>query len=182
MMKHTDRWLVEWYGYFEGVLNFILSIFPPTFRKIFYRGTFASFGKNVFIGEKCYFKYPWKIRIGDAASIGMGCQIYPSYQFKDAFVIIENNVMTAPNLVIFGAGHPVKDPQSSHVAESVIIRRNAYIGGNVTIRYGVEIGESAVIAAGSIVTKDVAPFTVVGGNPAKFLANIERGESSTHFE
>ena len=63
-------------------------------------------------------------------------------------------------------------PQDGHRAESVIIRKNVYIGGNVTIRYGVEIGESAVIAAGSIVTKDVAPFTVVGGNPAKFLRNV----------
>jgi acetyltransferase-like isoleucine patch superfamily enzyme len=104
----------------------------------------------------------------------MGCQIYPSYQFKDAFITIEENVMTAPNLVIFGAGHPVQNPQDSHVAASVTIRRNAYVGGNVTIRYGVEIGESAVVAAGSVVTKNVEPFTVVGGNPAKFLATIEK--------
>jgi acetyltransferase-like isoleucine patch superfamily enzyme len=82
--------------------------------------------------------------------------------------------MTAPNLVIFGAGHPVQNPQDSHIAASVFIRKNVYIGGNVTIRYGVDIGESAVVAAGSIVTKDVQPFTVVGGNPAKFLANIDK--------
>lgn len=50
------------------------------------------------------------------------------------------------------------------------------------IRYGVEIGESAVIAAGSVVIKDVAPFTVVGGNPAKFLANIERGTENLPFD
>lgn len=102
----------------------------------------------------------------------MGCQIYPSYQIKDAIVVFEENVMTAPNLVIFGAGHPVANPHSSHVAASVIIRKNAYIGGNVTIRYGVEIGESAVVAAGSVVVQNVAPFTVVGGNPARYLSTI----------
>ena len=173
-MNFFDRWLVEEYGYLEGLLNGFLGLLPPPVRKIYYKLTFSKFGRNVFIGEKCYFKYPWKIRIGDRASIGMGCQIYPSYQFKDVFITIEENVMTAPNLVIFGAGHPVRNPQDSHVAASVTIRRNAYIGGNVTIRYGVEIGESAVVAAGSVVTKNVEPFTVVGGNPAKFLATIEK--------
>jgi acetyltransferase-like isoleucine patch superfamily enzyme len=128
-MKNSDRWLVEEYGYLEGLINGILGLLPPPIRKLWYRMTFAHFGKRIFIGEKCYFKYPWKIRIGDGASIGMGCQIYPSYQFKDAFVTIEENVMTAPNLVIFGAGHETKNPQNTHVAESVNIRKNAYIGG-----------------------------------------------------
>jgi acetyltransferase-like isoleucine patch superfamily enzyme len=173
-MKARDRRLVEYYGYLEGGLNFFISLLPPPLRRIYYKLTFSQFGDRIFIGEKCYFKYPWKIRIGDNASIGMGCQIFPSFQFKEAYVIIEENVLTAPNLVIFGAGHPVQNPQDSHVAASVFIRKNAYIGGNVTIRYGVEIGESAVVAAGSVVTKDVQPFTVVGGNPAKFLANIDK--------
>lgn len=172
-MKRSDRWLVEEYGYLEGLLNSLIALLPPPIRRIYYKLSFAKFGRNVFIGEKCYFKYPWKIRIGDGASIGMGCQIFPSYQFKDAIVVIEENVMTAPNLVIFGAGHPIRDPQDSHLAESVYIRKNAYIGGNVTIRYGVEVGESAVIAAGSIVTKNVALFTIVSGNPAKLISTID---------
>lgn len=181
-MTNKNRLLVEWYGYVEGAINSILRLVPPPLRKIFYKVSFAKFGKNVFIGEKCYFKYPWKIRIGDGASIGMGCQIYPSYQYKDAFVVIEENVLVAPNLVIFGAGHSVQNPQTTHVADSVIIRKNSYIGGNVTIRYGVEIGESAVVAAGAVVTKSVEPFTVVGGNPAKFLASISKNIESGQTE
>jgi acetyltransferase-like isoleucine patch superfamily enzyme len=172
-MKKSERWLVEGYGYLENLFNLLLEVLPPPLRCLVYKLCFADFGKNVFIGEKCYFKYPWKISIGDNSSIGMGCQIFPSYQFKDARIIIEENVLTAPNLVIFGAGHPVKDPHISHVAESVVIRKNAYIGGNVTIRYGVEIGESAVVAAGSVVIKNVEPFSVVGGNPARFLGKID---------
>jgi len=174
MMKRIDRWLVEEYGYIEGFINFLVGLLPPPARKLWYKCTFANYGKGVFIGEKCYFKYPWKISIGSGVSIGMGCQIYPSYQFKDAIILFEENVMTAPNLVIFGAGHPVSNPTDSHIAASVIMRRNAYIGGNVTIRYGVEIGESAVIATGSVVVKNVDPFTVVGGNPAKFIASVPR--------
>ena len=172
-MKRSDRFLDESYGYVERFVNFLISLSPPPIRRLFYKVAFAKFGRNVFIGEKCYFKYPWKISIGDNSSIGMGCQMYPSYQFKDAVIVIEEDVLTAPNMIIFGAGHSVNDSRNSHVAESVFIRKNAYIGGNVTIRYGVEIGESAVVAAGSVVIKNVEPFTVVGGNPARFLAKIE---------
>jgi acetyltransferase-like isoleucine patch superfamily enzyme len=48
-----------------------------------------------------------------------------------------------------------------------------WIGFNSIILKGVTIGEGAVIAAGSVVTKDVSPYTIVGGNPAKFLKKIE---------
>jgi len=173
-MRSSDRFKVELYGYSENLINFVLAIFPPIVRKIYYKLTFNSFGRKVFIGEKCYFKYPWKIKIGDRVSIGMGAQFYPSYQFKDSFIIIEEGVLIAPNLTIFGAGHPLVNPTLSHVAGSVVLGRNSYIGGNVTIRYGTVIGESAVVAAGSVVIRDVEPFTLVGGNPAVFLKAIPR--------
>ena len=52
------------------------------------------------------------------------------------------------------------------------ICRNAWIGAGATILPGVIIGENAVVAAGAVVTKDVAPDTIVGGNPAKFIKNV----------
>ena len=82
--------------------------------------------------------------------------------------------MAAPNLCIFGAGHPVSNPLTEHVADDVIIRRDVYIGGNVTIRYGVTIGEGAIIASGSVVVKDVPSRTVVGGNPAKIIGSVDK--------
>jgi acetyltransferase-like isoleucine patch superfamily enzyme len=87
-MRRTDRWLVEEYGYFENLIHIFLGLLPPPIRKLYYKLVFGKFGKGVYIGEQCYFKYPWKILIGDGASIGMGCQIYPSYQFKDAIISI----------------------------------------------------------------------------------------------
>jgi acetyltransferase-like isoleucine patch superfamily enzyme len=105
-------------------------------------------------------------------NLGSGCQIFPSFQIKDAKIIIEENVMAAPNLTIFGAGHPIEDPHGSHIAENVYIKQDAYIGGNVTIRYGITVGRSAVIAAGSVVTKDIPDLEVWGGNPAQFIKKI----------
>lgn len=55
----------------------------------------------------------------------------------------------------------------------IIIRKNAWIGMNCIILKGVEIGEGAVVAAGSVVTKNVPPFTVVAGNPAKPIKSLE---------
>ena len=49
-MKNTDRWLVEEYGYLEGIVNTFLGLLPPPLRKIYYKVTFSKFGKNVFIG------------------------------------------------------------------------------------------------------------------------------------
>ena len=71
---------------------------------------------------------------------------------------------------IFSDGHPeeLKDVHSS----PVIIENDAWIGFNATILKGVKIGEGAIIGAASVVTKDVAPYTIVAGNPAKLIREI----------
>ena len=55
----------------------------------------------------------------------------------------------------------------------VHIGKNVWIGAGATIQPRVTVGENAVVAAGAVVTKDVAPNTIVGGNPAKFIKNVE---------
>ena len=64
-----------------------------------------------------------------------------------------------------------EDCSESYVAP-VIVHKNAWIAVNVTILPGVEIGEGAIVSAGSVVSKDVPPFTVANGNPAKVVADI----------
>jgi maltose O-acetyltransferase len=165
-MKKNERKIVETYDYAQQIIGVALSICPPILRRLFYKVSFANFGKNIYIGPKCFFRYPWKIRVGSNTSIGGGCQIYPSFKGKESFVIIGSNVLIGPNLCIFGAGHPVGSLTDSHVSSNVVIGDNVFIGGNVTIRYGVSVGEGATIGVGSIVTKDVPAFSVVAGNPA----------------
>jgi acetyltransferase-like isoleucine patch superfamily enzyme len=168
-LKAKDVFLAENYDYLTKILDAIVFILPPFMRRPIYKLQFSSFGKNVMIGEKCHFHYPWKVKIGSNVSIGRGAEIYPSYQFKNVFVEFEDDVMVAPNLCIFGAGHPTDNPLSEHIADSVIIGKGVYIGGNVTIRYGVRVGEGAIIASGSVVVKDVPPYAIFGGNPARLI-------------
>lgn len=60
-----------------------------------------------------------------------------------------------------------------YVRKPIVIKKGAMVGMRSVILPGVTIGEGAIIAAGSVVTKDVAPWTMVGGSPAKFIKNIE---------
>ena len=147
----------------------LLEILPPFLRTFVFKLLFKEFGKNVFIDYKCYFRYPSKIKIGNNVSINRGCEFYPSRQFKDAYIILEDDAVLGPNVTFFGAGQDPSTPELPDIAATIRVSRGAYIGGNSTIRYGVTIGAGAVVAAGSVVIKDVLENTVVGGVPARSI-------------
>lgn len=88
-------------------------------------------------------------------------------------VIIEDNVLIGPDCKIASVNHDFKDRHNKYYFKPVIIKNNAWLGIGVVVCPGVTIGENSVVAAGSVVTKDVLPNTLVGGNPAKFIKNID---------
>ena len=100
-------------------------------------------------------------------NIGNGVRIH-SNCFIPEFVVIEDNAWIGPGVTILNTLHP-PCPKFSECAPGVVIGRNAKIGGNVTIGPKVTIGADAVIGYGSVVTKPVAPESVVVGNPAKIV-------------
>jgi acetyltransferase-like isoleucine patch superfamily enzyme len=89
-------------------------------------------------------------------------------------VTIADNVIIAQNVVMSGLNHGYQDIsipiglQPCSTSE-IYIGADSWIGANAVITAGVRIGEHAVVAAGSVVTKDVPAYSVVGGNPAKVL-------------
>lgn len=121
------------------------TIFAP-FHTNF--GKFTSIGKNVFINHACSF-------------LDMGG------------ITIEDDVLIGPRVNLVTENHPL-DPvdRRALLTKPIVIKRNAWIGAGATILPGVTIGENAVVAAGAVVSKDVAPNSVVGGVPAKFIKNI----------
>ena len=111
-------------------------------------GKHTKIGKNVFINFDCVF-----LDLGG--------------------IIIEDNVQIAPKVSLLTESHPLNPTErQSLIPKPIRIKKNAWIGANATILQGVTIGENAVVAAGSVVSKDVPDNVVVGGIPAKIIKNI----------
>lgn len=87
-------------------------------------------------------------------------------------VTIEDNVMIGPEAAILTANHDFSNLNVLK-CKPVLIKKGAWIGARAIILPGVTVGEGAIVASGAVVTKDVAPKTIVGGNPAKFIKNID---------
>lgn len=121
-------------------------LFPPFYTDF---GKNITIGKDVFINSGCHFQDQGGIEIGDGALIG------------HSVVLATINHAIAPSEKRKNYYAPIK------------IGNNVWIGSNATILPGVTIGEWAVVAAGSVVTKDVAPYTIVGGIPARVIKKLE---------
>ena len=153
--------------YADYLLFIFLNLLPPVLRWVFFKLLCGSLGKGSLIDYGTYLRYPKKIFIGKDVTINRECRIYPSFLVPDARIQIHDGATLAPNVTIFGAGQNPHQSGLPDVATNVVIGAKAYVGGNSTIRYGVTVGEGAVIAAGSVVVSDVEPWTIVGGVPAK---------------
>lgn len=88
-------------------------------------------------------------------------------------ITLEDDVLIGPKVSLITESHPL-DPieRKSLLAKPVVVKRNAWIGAGAIILPGVTVGENAVVAAGSVVNKDVAANTVVAGVPAKVVKTL----------
>lgn len=143
-------------------------------------------GSNTHIrGELLIYPYGNGIKIGNNSYVGANSVIRAGEE-----IVIGNDVLIAHNVTIIDSdsheidfreraigyktiiskGHPIVKGNIKTAA--IIIHDNVWISYNVCILKGVTIGKGAIIAAGSVVTKNVAAFTLVAGNPAKFIKNL----------
>ncbi len=127
-------------------LDNTFTLFPPFYTNC---GKNIEIGKNVFINSCCHFQDQGGIKIG-------------------------NNVLIGHNVVIATLNHnqnPKK--RASILPKPVKIGNDVWIGANATILPGIMIEDGAIIAAGAVVTKNVKRNTIVGGNPARIIKEIE---------
>ena len=125
-----------------------------------------SCGKNVNIEKGASFDS--RVSLGDNSGIGVNA-------FVSAYVTIGNDVMMGPDCMLFTSNHSMSDlttpmwKQSPAEPRPIVIEDDVWIGARVIILPGVRVGTGSVIGAGSVVTHDVDPYSIVGGNPAKLI-------------
>jgi acetyltransferase-like isoleucine patch superfamily enzyme len=134
-------------------------------RKFIYKCIGVQIGKRVVFHYKTEIREPHKLKLGSGCIIGDNAIL-------DARngLIMGQNVNLSSNVSIYTEQHDHRDPLfrcAQNNNKSVIIGNRAWIGSNVTVLPGVSIGEGAVCCAGCVVTKNVEPYSVVAGIPAR---------------
>lgn len=167
------------YSFVENLIWLILEFFPHPLRYLVFRLIFKRLGANSMIDYRTYFRYPWKISIGSGVTINRGCEFYGSMLAGNADIVIGDHCAIAPRVRVLSASHDYRYLGLPDTAASVSIGHHAWIGAGATILPGVTIGDGAVVGAGSVVSRDVAPFTIVTGNPARFIKNREMNDEHT---
>ena len=136
--------------------------------------------ENAWINPPFYCDYGFNIEIGKDFFANYNCTI-----LDVAKVIIGDNVYFAPNVAVYTAGHPIHPVMRESGYEygiGITIGDNVWVGGNSVILPGVHIGSNSVIAAGSVVTKDVPEWSVVGGNPCRVIRKITEDDRNYYFK
>lgn len=125
----------------------------------------ANIGKKCSIGQN--------VNIGSRAVIGDGVKIQNNVSVYDD-VIIEDDVFCGPSCVFTNVINPRAFIERKHEYKKTLIKKGVSIGANATIVCGVTVGEYALIGAGSVVTKDVPPYALVYGNPARVHGTVNK--------
>ena len=185
----TSDFLISWV---PGRLGYILRRFYFKLRlgKV---GPGANFDvliwtlgpKNIFIGANFFCLRNCTLAAGEDGSLVIGDRVtFNSNVYVNACdegrILIGNDVSVGPNVVMRASDHvttelntPIRE--QGHTGGEIIIEDNGWIGSNVTIVGGARIGHGAIVAAGGVVTRDVEPYCMVGGVPARVIKR--RGES-----
>lgn len=139
-------------------------------RNLIYRIFGMRIGRGSHIYGCAEIRNPRGIRIGAGTSIG-------HYAILDGRggLVIGNNVNLSSGVWIWTVEHDVASPDFKANSASVVIEDYVWLSCRVTVLPGVTVREGAVVAAGAVVTKDVEPYTIVGGIPAKKIGERPRG-------
>ncbi len=172
--KSTTRVKTYFWEFIVFWLHLVGHLPSHCLRRFFYRVAGIKIGKGstIHMGLKLY--YPKNIQIGRDSLIGEDCVL----DGRDKLVI-GNHVDIASQVMIYNSEHDINDPHFSPISAPVKIEDYVFIGPRVIILPGVNIGRGAIVAAGAVVTKDVPPFTIVGGVPARTIG--QRQLKNPHY-
>jgi maltose O-acetyltransferase len=173
--KVRRLWLAAYYGLFRHLPRTAMpgGRMAKRLRVAAARRLLSGCGQDVNVEHGAEFGNGVGRFLGDRAAIGIDCRVYPCR--------IGRSVLMGPEVLIFDRGHEFSDPtrtigeQGDTESRPPEIGDEAWIGARAIILPGVTIGRGAVVGAGSVVTKDVAAYTVAAGNPAREVGRRDPG-------
>ncbi len=164
-MKRDSRFIRQLKIILIWTYNIVYNLFPFfVLKNTLLRLTGISIGSRSVIHSPVRFLGMGSISIGSNSVIGSRC-----YLDNRVSIGIGNNVSIAHGTKIYTLGHDVDDPYFAVTRGRVEIADYVCIFSNVLIMPGVKLGKGSVVFPGSVVTKDVDDYAVVGGNPARFI-------------
>ena len=143
-------------------------------KMLLLRQGFRRYGKNFIFDPEGHYTFR-NIEVGDDVSIGDGAVLMAA----ESRIIIGNKVMFGPNVMVIGGNHNVtalgrfmydvkeKKPKDD---QDVIVEDDVWVGSGAIILKGVKLGRGCIVAAGAVVTREVLPYSIVGGNPARVIS------------
>jgi maltose O-acetyltransferase len=163
--------LVAYYSFARYFPRFPNHCIGKKMRRYLCQFIFRKSGKNINVERMAYFGVGKNIELGSNSGIGIRAQIWG---VDVGELIMGDNVMMAPEVIIVTLGHrhdSIETPMCSQggYATKVIIEDDVWIGVRAIVLPGGKIGKGSIVGAGAVVTKDVPPYTVVGGVPAKVI-------------
>lgn len=139
-------------------------------RHLFLRGWLGGLGEGTCVQMGCRFLNGRKVLFGERNVINFGCLL----DGRKYHIRTGNDVSIGPEATILTLGHDPQSPDFADRGGDVIIGNRVWIGYGAIILPGVKIGEGAVVGAGAVVTKEIEPFAIVAGNPARKIGQRTR--------
>jgi maltose O-acetyltransferase len=151
-------------------INLKVYFFAAFLRGLFYKQFFKKAGKNFLVQHDFLFRNLKYISVGDNVYIGHHTEILANKKGVE----IGNDVMIAQGVLIISYNHgydkrSIPMNKQREATKKIVINNDVWIGARAIILPGVTINKGAIVGAGAVVTKDVEPYSIVGGNPAKII-------------
>ncbi len=151
------------WGFFSIIFHLIPRPFYKT-RNIILTIFGAKIGKNVQISNSAKIYFPWELQIGDFSSIGDNALIY-----NLALVIIGHSSTISQRAHLCTGTHDFESPSLELLKKPIVLGDNVWVCADCFISPGLNLKSGSIVGAGSVLTCDIDEYSIVAGNPAKFI-------------